>query len=38
MELSGASIADQDFIAQAREDIPRLLEEIARLKRCIVED
>ena len=30
--LSGATTADQDFIAHARQDIPRLLAEIARLK------
>ena len=33
IELDGATAADQDFIASAREDIPRLLAEIARLKR-----
>jgi hypothetical protein len=33
IELSGATIADQDFIAHARQDIPRLLDEIARLTR-----
>lgn len=32
IELSGASIADQDFIANARQDIPDLLMEIHRLK------
>ena len=32
IELAGATIADQDFIAHARQDIPRLLDEIARLK------
>lgn len=32
IELSGATIADQDFIAHARQDIPRLLDEITRLK------
>jgi hypothetical protein len=32
IELSGATMADQDFIAQARQDIPRLLAEIGRLK------
>jgi hypothetical protein len=31
MEIIGATIADQDFIANARQDIPRLLDEIARL-------
>ncbi len=33
IELLGASIADQDFIAHARQDIPRLLNEIERLKK-----
>jgi hypothetical protein len=33
IELSGATDADQDFIAHARQDIPRLLEEIARLRK-----
>ncbi len=33
-ELSGGgTTADQDFIAHARQDIPRLLAEIERLKR-----
>lgn len=32
IELSGATDADQDFIAHAREDIPKLLAEIARLR------
>ena len=32
IELSGATIGDQDFIAHARQDIPMLLAEIARLK------
>jgi hypothetical protein len=32
IELSGASPADYDFIAHARQDIPKLLHEIARLK------
>ena len=30
--LTGATKADLDFIAQSRQDIPRLLEEIERLK------
>jgi hypothetical protein len=30
--LTGATKADQDFIASARQDIPRLLDEIAKLK------
>jgi hypothetical protein len=30
--LIGATMADQDFIAHARQDIPKLLEEISRLR------
>lgn len=30
--LTGATLADQDFIAHAREDVPRLLAEIQRLQ------
>lgn len=33
IELLGASVADQDFIAHARQDIPRLLDEIERLRK-----
>jgi hypothetical protein len=33
IELFGATDADQDFIAHARQDIPTLLEEIDRLKK-----
>lgn len=32
IELSGATIADQDFIAHARQDIPQLPDEIKKLK------
>jgi hypothetical protein len=32
IELCGATTADQDFIAHARQDILRLLAEIGRLK------
>jgi hypothetical protein len=32
IELSGATKADQDFIAHARQDIPRLLAEVSRLR------
>jgi hypothetical protein len=32
IELSGVPPADQDFIAHARQDLPRLLEEIRRLR------
>jgi hypothetical protein len=30
--LTGATTADQDFIAHARQDIPKLISEIKRLK------
>lgn len=30
--LSGATVADQDFIAHAREDLPKLLIEVRRLR------
>ena len=33
IELTGATIADQDFIAHAKQDIPRLLDEIYRLRK-----
>ncbi len=32
IELTGATKEDQDFIASAKQDIPRLLNEIRRLK------
>ncbi|AFR05550.1 hypothetical protein H5A33_18745 [Pectobacterium brasiliense] len=35
LELIGATIEDQDFIAHAKQDIPRLLDEIERLKKLI---
>lgn len=35
--LTGATNDDQDFIAHARQDIPRLLDEIARLKMLLKE-
>jgi hypothetical protein len=35
LEIIGATNADLDFIAHARQDIPRLLEEIERLKKII---
>jgi hypothetical protein len=37
IELSGGTVADQDFIAHAREDIPRLLEEIMTLRKRALE-
>lgn len=30
--MTGATAADQDFIARAREDVPRLLDELERLQ------
>ena len=33
IELSGATKEDQDFIAHARQDVPKLLEEIIRLRK-----
>jgi hypothetical protein len=33
IELSGATAADQDFIAHARDDLPRLLEEVRKSRR-----
>ena len=35
IELVGAKIEDQDFIANARQDIPLLIEEIERLKKLV---
>lgn len=32
-ELVGATYADQDFVAEARQDVPRLLAEVGRLRR-----
>lgn len=34
--LNGASIADREFIAHAREDIPLLLRDIERLKKLLI--
>ena len=31
--LTGATTADQDFIAHSRQDVPRLVAEVARLQR-----
>ena len=33
--LTGATPADQDFIANARQDVPRLLAEIRRLRQLL---
>ena len=35
IELSGATVSDQDFIAAAREDIPRLIAEIRAIKKLL---
>jgi hypothetical protein len=35
IELSGATSADQDFIAHARQDVPKLLTEVERLRRLL---
>jgi len=35
IELSGATRSDQDFIAHARQDVPRLIAEIQRLKQLL---
>ncbi|HEU4454906.1 MAG TPA: hypothetical protein VFR81_17720 [Longimicrobium sp.] len=32
IEMSGATTDDQDFIAHARQDVPRLLAEVRRLR------
>ncbi|ETX07975.1 hypothetical protein [Candidatus Entotheonella palauensis] len=37
IELTGATEADQDFIAHARQDVPDLLEEVRRLRQRIEE-
>lgn len=37
IELIGATIEDQNFIAEARQDIPLLVNEVKRLKRLIEE-
>lgn len=37
VELTGATVADQDFIAHARQDMPKLLDEIERLKKLLSE-
>ena len=35
IELIGATIEDQDFIANAKQDIPKLINEIKRLKNSL---
>jgi len=33
--LTGATVADQDFIAHARKDIPKLVAEVERLRKLL---
>jgi len=35
LEITGATIDDYDFIANARQDIPMLIEEILRLRKLL---
>jgi len=35
IELNGATVADQDFIAAARQDMPRLLAEVRALRKLL---
>ena len=37
IEMPGVKIEDQDFIAAARQDIPKLVEEVLRLKKIVGE-
>lgn len=37
IEMSGATEDDQDFIAHARQDLPRLLAEVGRLRAIIAD-
>ncbi len=37
IELSGATAADQDFIAAARQDVPLLLEEVRALRALLAQ-
>lgn len=32
IEMTGATVADQDFMAAARQDLPRLIAEVGRLR------
>ena len=36
IELTGSTDADQDFIAHARQDIPKLLDEVKRLRALLL--
>lgn len=35
IELTGATVADQDFIASARQDVPALVSEVRRLRKLL---
>jgi hypothetical protein len=35
IELSGATANERDFIAEARQDIPRLIAEVRRLRKLL---
>lgn len=35
IEIVGGTVADQDFIASARQDLPKLLLEVRRLRSCL---
>jgi len=37
IEMSGATDDDQDFIAHARQDLPRLLAEVRRLRALLAD-
>ncbi|WP_434722413.1 hypothetical protein [Mesorhizobium sp. RIZ17] len=37
IEMSGATVADQDFMAAARQDIPRLITEVRRLRALLTQ-
>jgi hypothetical protein len=37
LELTGATAPDQDFIAAARQDVPKLIAEVRRLRRLLEE-
>ena len=36
--LNGATIADQDFIASCRQDVPLLIDEIMRLRKMLTDN
>ena len=35
IEMTGATVADQDFIAHAKQDAPRLIAEVRRLRHLV---